>query len=42
MVCFNEEKQQHYQQSNMMESLLSLPTVVWFSDREIMKKVSGE
>ena len=38
MVCFNEEKQQHYQQSNMMESLLSLPTVVWFSDREIVKK----
>lgn len=38
MVCFHEEKQQHYQQSNMMESLFSLPTVVWFSDREIVKE----
>ena len=38
MVCFQEEKQQHYQQSNMMESLFSLPTVVWFSDREIVKE----
>ena len=38
MVCFHEEKQQHYQQSNLMESLFSLPTVVWFSDREIVKE----
>ena len=38
MVCFQEEKQQHYQQSNLMESLFSLPTVVWFSDREIVKE----
>lgn len=38
MVCFHEEKQQHYQQSNLMESLFSLPTVVWFSGREIVKE----
>lgn len=38
MVCFHEEKQQHYQQSNLMGSLFSLPTVVWFSDREIVKE----